>query len=146
MRRQLVALTLGLAFVVGCNSSEPGGPGAGGKKPVVGQGDNTFKLNAPTTETSVKQGESATVKIDISRGTNFDQDVKLEFSDTTPKGITLSPATSNIRASDKEGTTITIDAAKDAAVGHHTITVWGTPTREGSKTSVNLKVEVKPAS
>jgi uncharacterized membrane protein len=144
MTRSITAL-VGVALIaIGCNqSSPPGGPGANKQQPAVGQGDNTFKLNAPVTETSIKQGETKEATLSISRGKNFTEDVKVEFSEL-PKGVTIMPATPSIKASDKDAK-LTIEAAKDAALGHHVITVWGTPT-QGEKTSVSLKIEVKAAS
>ena len=143
MRVHLISAALGMTLIIGCGqSSEPGGPGAGGKKPVVGQADNTFKLTAPMTETSIKQGETQTVTIDISRGTNFSQDVQLSV-ENPPKGLTITPASTTLKAGDKDAK-VSIEAAKDAALGHHQVTVWGTP-KEGAKTSVVLKIEVKAA-
>lgn len=145
MRSWYTALAAGLVLAVGCNQSDPGGPGTRtSKKPVVGQANDTFKLEAPSTETSIKQGETKTVTVSIDRGTNFDQDVKLEMSEM-PKGITVTPSSTAIKASDKE-VQLTIVAAKDAALGHHTITLWGVPARDpATKTSVTLKIEVKTA-
>ena len=38
--------------------------------------------------TTLKQGESKTVTVSIKRGTNFDQDVKLEV-ENVPQGVTF---------------------------------------------------------
>jgi len=143
MTRICTGLVVGLLLCTGCNqSSSPGGPGANNKQPVVGQGENTFKLEAPATETNIKQGESKTVNLSVSRGKNFAQDVKIETSEL-PKGVKITPSEPMIKAGDKEAK-LTIEAAADAALGHHTVTVWAVPT-EGAKTSVNLKLEVKAA-
>lgn len=134
--------------VVGCEGkSPPGGPGApapGSREantPRVTQPDNSFQLDAPNLETSIKQGETKTVSVGISRGKNFDQDVKLDFGDV-PQGVKVKAAESAIKASAKE-VQVTIEASKDAALGHHTVKVTGTPAKDGANTSTTLKIEVK---
>src|SRR5438874_1632327 len=89
MFQRCALLVVSSAFLMGCGqSSPPGGPGAGDKQPVVGQGENTFKLEVPALETSIKQGESKTISISISRGKNFTQDVLVDFGQI-PNGVTL---------------------------------------------------------
>jgi len=140
-----LSLLIGVLIAIGCNQSPPGGPGATQKQPVTGMADNTFKLDGPMTETSIKQGETKTVTVSISRGKNFDQDVNMTVTEPAPKGITVTPAGGAIRASEKE-TTLTIEAAKDAALGHHVIKLEGAPSKGGAKTTLDLKIEVKSAS
>jgi len=151
-----VLFLVALAGLVGCQqSTPPGGPGATDKnkpatdknKPDAGKRDtglttpeNSFRLTLPNLETSIKQGEKKTVTIGISRGKNFDQDVKLSFGNP-PKGVTITPETPALKASEKEDA-ITIEADKDAALGEHTITVTGTPAKSGDKTSADLKIKV----
>lgn len=152
--------------IVGCNQTPPGGPGADKDKnkptgtgtgptgtktdtakrdtngdKTVGTPDNAFKLSLPATGTTIKQGEKETVTIGISRGKNFDQDVKLDFSGA-PDGVKITPADGTLKASEKDEK-VTIDAAKDAALGDHTITVKGTPAKSGEATTGSFKITVK---
>lgn len=133
----LVALTLA---TVGCGGGTPGGPGTPtkDKKPMVGQADETFTLDVPLLATSVKQGETKQVAIDIKRGKDFVEDVNLSFE--APKGITLDPASPAIKKGDT-GTKFSIKAADDAPVGKFTVKVKGTPTK-GSPASNEFTVSV----
>jgi uncharacterized membrane protein len=147
MMKKLVAVAaiVALLGLVGCeDKSPPGGPGANStnRDDNLGltQPDNTFRLDPPNLETGLKQGETKTVKIGINRGKNFDQDVKLDFSGA-PQGVKVTPASREIKANEKD-VQVTIEAAQDAALGEHTITVTGTPAREGKPTTTNFKVQV----
>jgi uncharacterized membrane protein len=159
MKRRCAVLGLGLLLAVflGCeNKSPPGGPGATGtnRSPAtgtasrtstttVGTPEDTFQVETPGMATSLKQGESKTIHVKISRGKNFAQDVKLAFSGA-PMGVKITPADNEIRASANE-VAVTVEAAKDAALGEHTITVTGTPTKGGAETSTTFKIDVKKA-
>jgi uncharacterized membrane protein len=137
---------------LGCNESHPGGPNA--TKPRddktvtekthdatgIGTSENTFKLSLPSFETGLKQGEKKTVKISVVRGKNFDQDVKLDFG-KLPTGVTASPDMPTIKHSDKD-VEVTFEAAKDAALGDHVITVVATP-KEGASTTGEIKLGIK---
>lgn len=143
----LVGASLG-AVLVGCHAyNTPGGPGAtlrNSKPAIVGNADNTFTLGTPTLATDIKQGETKTVTLSISRGKNFDQDVRLEISGM-PAGVKVSPATPEIKAN-QDKVDVSIEAAKDAALGEHGLTVTGTPTKEGAKATAHLKIDVKKPS
>ena len=142
-RSALALLAAGLFVLVGCESkSPPGGPGATrtDSKPRVGTPENTFSIQVPSSET-IKQGESKTVTVTITRGTNFDQDVKLDI-ENAPQGVTLKFDNPVLAASAKE-VHLTIEASKDAALGEHKVTVDATPAREGAKTTAEIKIEVK---
>jgi len=147
-----LALTLPVCIFLGCNDTHTGGPNA--NKPRddktvgertrettgIGTPENTFKISLPTLETSVKQGEKKSAKISISRGKNFDQDVKLDFG-KLPTGVTLSPMSPTIKHGEND-VDVTFEAAKDAAVGDHTVSVTATP-KEGASTSGEMKLGVK---
>lgn len=144
-----------LALTIGCTQSNPGGPGVtstpnsssstttttttAAHKPLIGEADDTFKMNTPMLSTRVKQGESATAKISLSRGKNFDEDVALKFTDV-PKGVTLTPVTPMIAKSEKEAT-IDVQAASDAAIGEFTVKVAGHPEKGPDATS-ELKLTI----
>lgn len=138
--------------LLGCNESPPGGPNAAkpnANKTVaektrdatgVGTAEDTFKISVPTLETGIKQGERKTVKIGISRGKNFEQDVKLDFG-KLPAGVSATPATPMLTTNTKE-VEVTLEASKDAAIGEYTIPVTATPA-QGAPTSAEMKIEVK---
>jgi uncharacterized membrane protein len=116
-------------LVTGCAEGTPGGPGAKevtANKPIVGQADNTFSLDVPKMSTTLKQGETKDLAIDVARGKNFSEDVELRFS-AVPKGVTVDPASPVIMHSDKEAK-ITVKVADDAALGDFTVKVTGHPT------------------
>jgi uncharacterized membrane protein len=150
MKQLLTVLALGtLLATIGCNGSgTSGGPGATNRDRNgdrdsgvhVTQPENTFSLSVPTLGTSIKQGERNTVKIGISRGKNFDGDVKLSF-DGLPQGASISPAHPTIDSSEKEET-VTLEAAKDAPLGDFTITVKGKPSK-GPEATNTFKITVK---
>jgi hypothetical protein len=142
----LVSSAIGLAALVGCNESPLGGPKASqntghAAKSGLTTPEATFRLEAPAMATSIKQGESKTVTLKISRGKNFAQDVNLEFSDA-PHGVTITPASRTFKTGASE-LQLTIEAAKDAAIGKHTISVTGKPATSGESTSVTFDIEVK---
>ena len=144
MTRLTVALlATGVLAAVGCeNKSPPGGPGVGrpdSGSSHVGTPENTFRVTAPNA--TLKQGESKTISISIKRGTNFDQDVKLEV-ENAPQGVTFKFDDANLLASATE-THLTIDASKDAALGEHKVMIMATPARGGAATQTEMKVEIK---
>ena len=139
-------LMAALAAALGCGSEHPvGGPGAGGTgtRTVTGKPKNdTFDINAPKLSTGIKQGEHKEVTISVDRSKDFKQDVTLKFS-SEDKGVTVTPSTHTVKASDSETSVkVTVAASKDAAVAEHVIQVTGTPT-EGASTSATFKVDVK---
>lgn len=112
----------------GCSPSTPGGPGTAkpeSEKPMIGQTDNTFTLDVPMMATKIEQGETNTLSIGIKRGTNFAQDVSLEFTDVPP-GIHIQPDLPRIARTD-EALELTLHAAEDAALGDFTVKVAGFP-------------------
>ena len=144
MKRTTLGLFLaGALAVVGCeNKSPPGGPGAvkpDGSTPRVTTPENAFKVSVPSVD--LKQGESKTVAVTITRGTNFDQDVKLEVAGP-PQGVTVKFDDATLKAGAKE-VHMTVDAANDAALGEHKVHLTATPARSGPATTAEFKVEVK---
>jgi uncharacterized membrane protein len=141
-RLAAVLLLLSLVALAGCNQGQPGGPGTedpNNKKPMVGQANETFNLSAPVLPTSLKQGEKVVISIEMKRGKDFDEEVKLEFGEL-PKGISIDPSSPTVKHGDTEAK-LTIAAAKDAAIGDFTINVTGHPTK-GADASVGFKVSV----
>jgi uncharacterized membrane protein len=126
-------VTLGLVALVGCNSSPPGGSGSGVPKKA------TFKIEAPTLSTTLKQGDTKEVKLTLDRGKDFHDDVDLKFD--APTGLMVDPSTLTVKADDSKDVTVKVSAAKDAPLGDHIIKVTATP-KAGTATSVDIKVKV----
>ncbi len=126
----MVVLTLVLATVSLGTDSPKGG------SVVKGEG---FKIDVPTLDVKVKQGETQSVTIKLQRDESFKQDVKLVIVAAT--GISIEPEKVTVKASDKPVVELTITVPKDAALGEYNISVTGTPTT-GEPTSVEFKVKV----
>ena len=127
-----IVLTLVLAVVSGCEDKPKGGS--------VGKGES-FKIDVPTFDTKIKQGETQSVTISLDRGESFKQDVTLEIKLVNGKGITFDPAKVLVKASDKPDVQLQVSAAKDAAISEYRVSVMGTPkTGEPASTEFNVKV------
>jgi hypothetical protein len=143
--RNAIAAVLGLALVGiwGCNQNEAprGGPGAKAppSQPSSAATADTFKLSLPSGSTHVKQGESKTATISISRGKSFTQDVKLSF-DNLPQGVIVEPATATIRPGDSSET-VTIKASDTAQPGESAVRVTGRPAN-GPASTVEMRITV----
>ena len=98
-----------------------------------------FKVDVPTMDVKIKQGETKTITIKVDRGESFKQDVTLEIM--AEKGLGIEPAKVLVKASDKPEVVLTITVPKDAALGKYKISVTGTPTK-GEPTTVKFKVKV----
>ena len=132
-----IVLTLVLAAVSGCTEKPKGGPEGGS----VGEGEG-FKIDVPTFDTKIKQGEFQSVTISLERGESFKQDVTLEIKLFKGEGITFDPAKVIVKAGDKPDVQLTITVPKDAALGEYKVSVTGTPTTgEPTSTEFNVKVE-----
>ena len=125
-----VVLTLSLTAISRGADSPKGGS--------VGKGEG-FKIDVPTFDVKVKQGETQGLNIKLQRGESFKQDVKLVIK--AAEGISVDPAKILIKASDKPEAKLTIMVPKDAALGEYLVTVTGTP-ETGEPTSVEFKVKV----
>jgi hypothetical protein len=175
MKKLLVAgLMMSLSTVLGCGTrSEPGGPGAHASattsstgattrqsgyhspettqtskdtnRDITGKPKNdTFDIKVPALATTIKQGESKEVTVTLERSKDFKEDVTLKAM-TQDKGLTISPSTHAVKATDANtDVKFNVSATKEATVGEHTITITGTPTT-GAPTSIGLKVNVKGA-
>jgi hypothetical protein len=162
---QLTLPVLIAAIAAGCSDSQPGGPGVTQtkpattppatsppantppstvttNKPIIGEADKTFRLDVPDLPTFLNQGETKTVTISLSRGTDFDQDVTLELSGM-PQGVTADPPRAMIKHGEKEAS-FKFQAADDAALGDFTINVIGHPaTGADAKSEFKLKISEK---
>ena len=131
-----IVLTLVLAAVSGCKDKPKGGPEGGS----VGKGEG-FKIDVPTFDTKVRQGETETVTISLKRGDYFKQDVTLEIKLVNGEGITFDPAKVLVKASDKPDVQLRVSAAKDAAISEYRVSVIGTP-KIGEPASMEFNVKV----
>lgn len=143
MKLLIPVLLLGTMLAIsGCNKSKPGGPGAAlpdAEQATIGQTDDSFSLDAPMTSTNITQGEVKEIALGIKRGTDFDQDITLSFSEV-PTGLSVSPVSPTIMHGDSEAK-LSLSAAADAAIGDFTVTVTGHPAK-GQNASTELKVTV----
>jgi hypothetical protein len=132
-----------LVVLTGCENSKPGGPGAtsnSSERKLIGQADDTFRLDMPNLSTNIKQGETKIVSVGIKRGKNFGQDVTLKF-DNVPKGVTIEPAAAAIKHGEEDAK-LTIKVAEDAALGDFTVGVSGVP-GTGATATNDLKIKVE---
>ena len=143
MKRIAASLLLPIVLVLtGCNQGSPGGPGADNmtnKRPAVGQVSNSFNLNPPMMQTTLKQGETKIVSLGIKRGADFDQDVSIKFSEL-PKGMKIDPSSPVIKHGEEEAK-LTVMETTDAALGDFQIVVTGHPSK-GADAIVILKLGV----
>lgn len=151
MKRAVFSLVGMTLLAVGCVQGTPGGPGAANPpatpnsttttshKPTFAPEEQTFSLNTPTLATHIKQGETKSATVTMSRGKNFDDDVTLKFEDV-PMGVTFTPATTLIKHGESEAK-VNIQAASDAALGNFTVKVIGHPTK-GADAAVDFKLTV----
>lgn len=146
------AILLSLAMI-GCNASSPGGPGISSTpnasgvsnatittyKPTLGEVENSFRLKGPAISTHVRQGETASLSISITRGTNFQDDVELQIA-ALPDGVTIETPNPRIPSS-KSAATLELRATPDAFPGTYTVTVLGRPTT-GPDAKSDLQITV----
>ncbi len=131
----MVVLTLVLAAVSNGKDSPKGGS--------VGKGEG-FRIDVPTFDVKVKQGETQTITIKLQRGESFKQDVTLQIE--AAKGISIEPTKILVKASDKPEVDLMITVPKDAALGEYKVSVTGTPTTgEPASTEFKVKVEAPEA-
>jgi hypothetical protein len=101
--------------------------------------ENGFKLVTPST--TIAQGERSHLTIGIKRGENFSEDIALTF-ESLPQGVTIKPLQTVFKITANEET-VSIEAAKDAALGDFTINVIGKPARQRLETIEPIKLTVK---
>jgi uncharacterized membrane protein len=126
----MAVLTLALTIVSYGTDSPKGGS--------VAKGEG-FKIDVPTFDVKIKQGETQSVSIKLQRGESFKQDVTLEIA--VDKGISIEPEKILVKASDKPEVELKVTVPKDAALGEYKVSVAGTPTT-GEATSVVFTVKI----
>lgn len=100
---------------------------------------DTFTLSTPRLSTSLKQNESKSVSISISRDKTFTSDVELQFGEL-PTGVTMVPV-SPVLKQGEDDVNVTLTAASDAALGDFTIKITGHPST-GLDATRDLKLSV----
>jgi len=133
--KKLIVLSIVLTMILAAVSIGADSPKGGS----VAKGEG-FKIDVPTFDVKVKQGETQAVAIKLQRGESFKQDVKLQI-ETAEGGISVTPTKVLVKASDSPEVPLTITVPTDAALGEYVITVTGTPAI-GEPTSVEFKVKV----
>jgi uncharacterized membrane protein len=99
--------------------------------------DEGFSITVPKSNT-VKQGADIAVTVSLNRGAYFKQDVDLDIK---TDGISVTPTSVLIKASDKPDVKLQIAVSRDAAIGEYRVTVKGTPkTGEPASTEFTVKV------
>jgi uncharacterized membrane protein len=136
MRKLIIASVLAaFALVpVACNKSEMGGPNPGG--------DDSFKLTGGTLPTTIKQGDTESIKVTVDRSKGFHHTVKLDVKATDKIKAELD------RTSVKDGESpdlyVKVTPAKDAPPGEYKVTVNGVPdTGVANHLELTVKVSQK---
>ena len=131
--KTLIAMFMVLALMAGSGCQSTKVSGQGGVVPV----NEEFSITVPTSNT-VKQGAETTVIVLLNRGAYFKRDVQLDIK---ANGISVTPNSVLIKASDKPDVNLHIAAERDAALGEYSVSVKGTPTI-GEPTSTTFTVKV----
>ncbi len=126
-----IAMLLAVVTTAGCHSTNVSSQGG------ITPTNQEFSITVPTPNT-IPQGGNSTVTVVLNRGAYFKQDVKLVLR---TDGITVTPGTLLVKASDKPGVPFTVNVARDAAIGEYRVSVTGTP-ETGSATSTVFIVKV----
>ncbi len=125
-----LALSALATLPLACNKSPEGGtPGT----------DNAFKLTGGTIPNAIKQGDSESVKVTVSREKNFHQSVKLEAK--SPDAINASIDRTLVKDGESPDVNVKIHPKEEAAPGDYKVTVHATPD-SGSPTTLELTVKV----
>src|SRR4030043_434269 len=110
--KKVIAITIVLTLVLAAVSLGTDSPKGGS----VGKGEG-FKIDVPTFDTKIKQGEIQTITIKLQRGESFKQDGTLQIE--AAEGISVVPAKVLVKASDEPDVQLTITAPEDAAFGKY---------------------------
>lgn len=99
-----------------------------------------FSLTVPA-DIALKQGSEVLLSIMVKRGAYFKRDVQLEIK---AAGITVTPSSVLVKASDKPEVQLRLAAARDAALGDYRLTVTGTPAEGKAATALTIVKVVAP--
>ncbi|HBG78436.1 MAG TPA: hypothetical protein DDW84_06280 [Phycisphaerales bacterium] len=132
--KKVIAIMVVLTLVLATASKGADSPKGGS----VAKGEG-FRIDVPTFDVRLKQGETQSIAIKLQRGESFKQDVKLQIK--AAQGISIDPAKVLVKGSDIPEVQLAIMVPKDAAIGDYVVNVIGTP-ETGEPTSVEFKVKV----
>ena len=98
MKKMIVASALAVfAFgPIACNKSESGGPNPGG--------DDSFNLKGGTISSSIKQGDTESIKVSVDRKKNFHHTVKLDVK--APEKIKAEIDRTTVKDGESPGVTV----------------------------------------
>jgi hypothetical protein len=131
----IIAGMLSITAIAGCWSGGRTESPQGGNMSM----DESFIITVPTTNV-VKQGSNQTVMLVLHRGSGFKRDIIL---DITATGISVTPTTVVVKASDISEVPLVIAVTRDSAIGDYRVSVKGTP-KTGESTSTAFTVNVVP--
>jgi len=146
VRHLFLAAALPAALVlIGCGPSSPSG---GTKSTATDEKGNTktvdksVKVIGPNAAEIrvIKQGEKKSFDFTLERGADLKADVALEVTSSSDK-VKVVEAPKGVAAADKGEFKVTLEAAKDAALGDVTIKATAKP-KEGPPASVDVTFKV----
>jgi uncharacterized membrane protein len=126
-----MSMMLALTTVTGCWTQDSP---QGGIQPK----DEEFSITVPTS-IKVDQGADKSVTVSLNRGAYLKQNVQMDIK--ADGGISVTPTSVLIKASDKSELQLKIVVARDAAIGEYRVSVKGTP-ETGKPTSTDFTVKV----
>lgn len=85
--------------------------------------DEEFSLAVPA-QSTLQQGAETPIQLVVNRGPYFKRDVQLDIK---ADGITVTPNSILVKASDRPEVQLQIAASREAALGEYRVTVTGTP-------------------
>lgn len=135
MKRAMVIV--GLLAVVGLIGCAGGTRGGGMGK------DQSFGIEVPAygmMPVTMKQGETKVVKVTLTRGKYFKQDVRLQIR--ASDGIKVEPTEVTVKACESPDVMLNISTPECTALGEYRIYLKGIP-ESGEPASQEIKVKVK---
>jgi hypothetical protein len=146
-------MVAGLVAFVGCSGTTggrapSGGSGGSGAAHTTGQkgggltgGREEFSIKPPLTSTHIKQGETKKVKITISRGADFKDDVTLDVE--PPDGLTASVEPKVLKGPDNKEAEVTLTAKDNAPAGKDLEVKVTAKPEKGERAANTFKVTVE---
>jgi hypothetical protein len=115
---------LAAAFIVSCNTNAPQTP--------------DFSLTLTSSSLTIKQGETGTLDISLSKTGGFNEAVELTLKDV-PTGVTasLNPSATTSKS------TLSLSVASDAALQESTLSIVGTSQTKTKSLSLKLSISAK---
>jgi uncharacterized membrane protein len=99
-----------------------------------------FTLKGPLFATTIKQGDTETVDVSVTRDEKYSHKVQLKAE--APAGLKVEFTPANVTPAYRENVKLRITAEPKAALGEHTIRITGAP-ESGQPVATELKVTVR---